>query len=105
MGVDSGIEIARALMARCWISAHDEEKDDRGIAVKLLKCNRNSANFVYEKLTTVDNSWHCDVRSLDVGASVCLTADTDVTKHLPSEGMGLGMNDLRVSGRRPLQRT
>ena len=32
-GFPGGVEIARSLMARCWVSAHDEEKDNTGISV------------------------------------------------------------------------
>ncbi|KAH6648516.1 hypothetical protein BKA67DRAFT_661483 [Truncatella angustata] len=35
-----GAEIARKLGARCWISAHDAEKDVRGIGTGLLKTKR-----------------------------------------------------------------
>lgn len=87
MGVDSGMDIARALMARCWISAHDEVKDDRGVAVKLLKCDRNSAEMVQAKLAQVDDTWQCNVKSLDVGAEICLTAGTGSKKKY--DGLGL----------------
>lgn len=73
MGVDGGVEIAKTLMAKCWISAHDEEKDDRGVAVKLLKCDRINADMVRQKIMQIDDRWECDVRSLDVGAEVCLS--------------------------------
>lgn len=33
-GLPGGVEIAQNLMARCWISAHDEEKVNTGISVK-----------------------------------------------------------------------
>lgn len=32
-GLPGGVEIAKNLMARCWISAHDEEKDNTGLSV------------------------------------------------------------------------
>ena len=94
MGVDSGLEIARALMARCWISAHDEVKDDRGVAVKLLKCDRNSAEMVQAKLAQLDDSWHCDVESLDVGAELCLTAERGTKKQWNGFGLGVPVEQL-----------
>ena len=36
-GWRGGLEIARNLMAKCWIPAHDEEKVDSGILVKTVK--------------------------------------------------------------------
>ncbi|KAK5085840.1 hypothetical protein LTS08_006577 [Lithohypha guttulata] len=77
MGAEGGIQIARTLMARCWISAHDEEKDDRGVAVKLLKCNRNNADMVRDKLASTEKGWDCDVRSLDVGEEILLVANPE----------------------------
>ena len=32
-GLPGGIQIAQNLMAKCWISAHDEEKDNTGLSV------------------------------------------------------------------------
>lgn len=90
MGVDSGMEIARALMARCWISAHDEVKDDQGVAVKLLKCDRHNADSVKAKLAQLDDSWRCNVKSLDVGAEICLTAELSTRRK--SSGLGFGVS-------------
>src|SRR5207248_5725133 len=42
MGSTGGVEIARGLMARCWLSAHDEAKDDRGLAVAKLVLARTT---------------------------------------------------------------
>jgi len=91
MGVDGGLEIAKALMARCWISAHDEVKDDRGVAVKLLKCDRNSAKLVKSKIEQAEGGWECDVRSLDVGAEVRLRAGDGRRKKSNISGVGLGI--------------
>lgn len=73
-GMYGGAEIARSLMARCWISAHDEEKDDRGISVKGLKVKRVTAEEVRKHLGEGEHGqwlkkrgWSCDVRSLDPG--------------------------------------
>ena len=36
-GLPGGVEIARNLMARCWISAHDEDKENSGVSVASIK--------------------------------------------------------------------
>lgn len=97
MGMDGGIEIARALMARNWISAHDEEKDDRGVGIKLLKCNRNSVDLVKQEIARVDNTWECEVRSLDVGTEVRLLShskrtDPTILTCSGGEAIGLGVD-------------
>lgn len=78
-GAAGGMDIAKALMARCWISAHDELKDDRGVAVKKLKLQQTQAEEIRrELLGNVDNrsnGWMCDVRSLDVGKTITLSGD------------------------------
>lgn len=73
-GMYGGSEIARALMARCWISAHDEAKDDRGLSVKRLRVKRVTADEVRKHLWEGEHGewlkktgWTCDVRSLEVG--------------------------------------
>lgn len=79
MGARGGTEIAKALMARTWISAHDEEKDDRGIAVKMLKCEKTSAEMIQRKIEEEVDTWSCNVRSLDVGEEICLNSSEDQT--------------------------
>lgn len=96
MGVDGGIEIARALMAQNWISAHDEDKDNKGVGVKLLKCDRNDPETVRRKIAQVDNSWDCEVRSLDAGIEVTLTSyaglkDSKTPTYSEGEAVGLGV--------------
>ncbi|KIV83232.1 hypothetical protein PV11_05279 [Exophiala sideris] len=73
-GMQGGAEIARALMARCWISAHDEAKDDRGLSVKKLRVQRITADEVRKHLWEGEEGewlkkkgWRCDVRSLGSG--------------------------------------
>ena len=36
-GAPSGIELARNLYAKTWISAHDEDKENKGLATKKVK--------------------------------------------------------------------
>jgi len=73
-GMQGGAEIARALMARCWISAHDEAKNDRGLSVKKMKVQRATADEVRKHLWEGEEGewlkikgWRCDVRSLGSG--------------------------------------
>lgn len=96
MGAEGGIQIAKALMARNWISAHDEAKDDRGVGVKLLKCDRTDVDSVQRKIALLDNTWRCNVVSLDVGASMTMTSsdgakDLKMARHNNGEGLGLGV--------------
>jgi hypothetical protein len=85
MGMHGGAEIARALMARCWISAHDEEKDDRGLSVKRLRVKRITAAEVRRELWEGEEGewlkkkgWTCDVRSLDVGKDMTVGPTRDL---------------------------
>ena len=73
-GMYGGAEIARAVMARCWISAHDEAKDDRGLSVKQLRLKRLSVEEVRKHLWEGEDGdwlrkrgWTCDVRQLGAG--------------------------------------
>ena len=84
-GLEGGAAIARALMARCWISAHDEEKEDKGISVKRLKVKRIAAEQVRKFLWEGEEGewlkkkgWCCDVRSLDVGKEMVIGQTRDL---------------------------
>jgi hypothetical protein len=84
-GAAGGAEIARALMARCWVSAHDETKDDQGLSVKQLKVKRMQADDVRKCLWEgPDGSWLrqkgwvCDVRSLEVGKDMAIGQSRDL---------------------------
>lgn len=90
-GLPGGALIARALMARCWISAHDEVKDDRGISVKQLKVKRIPADRVRKYLWEGEQGqwlkktgWTCDVRSLDVGKEMTIGPTRDLCSGLES---------------------
>ena len=78
-GMFGGSEIAQALMARCWISAHDEPKDDRGLSVKKLRVKRISAEEVRRNLWQGEEGawlqrrgWTCDVRSMEAGKEMTI---------------------------------
>lgn len=84
-GMEGGAEIARALMARCWISAHDEPKDDRGVSVKALRVRRITAAVVRKHLWEGEQGtglrqrgWICDVRSLDSGKEMFIGPARDL---------------------------
>jgi hypothetical protein len=85
MGYSGGVEIARGLMARCWLSAHDEPKDDRGLAVAKLVMTRMAPEEVRRKLwegpegeLLRKRGWTCDVRNLGVGAEMFIGPARDL---------------------------
>ena len=86
-GCGNGVAIARALMAKVWLSAHDESKDDQGFSVKKLRVEKKEAEEVRRMLYedeyrpsagTQDaerwrrKGWTCDVRDLGVGNSMVI---------------------------------
>ena len=72
-GVPGGVEIAKNLMAKCWISAHDEEKDNSGLSVKTIKTRKYNKEEVREMLRQEKGS-NIDVANLGVGAEMTLKA-------------------------------
>lgn len=72
-GLPGGVEIARNLMAKCWISAHDEDKDSTGVAVMAVKTSKYSTEEVREMLRQEKGS-DIEVASLGVGAEMVLRA-------------------------------
>jgi hypothetical protein len=91
-GAAGGAKIARALMARSWISAHDEQKDDQGVSVKQLKIRRAEAEDVRKTLWDGDDGswlrqkgWICDVRSLDVGKEMTIGQTRDLLSGIKRE--------------------
>ncbi|KIW93439.1 uncharacterized protein Z519_06044 [Cladophialophora bantiana CBS 173.52] len=84
-GMYGGAEIARALMARCWIRAHDEPKDSRGISVKKLRVRRISVDEVRRHLWEGEEGewlrkrgWTCDVRQLGAGREIFIGPSRDL---------------------------
>ena len=59
--------MARNLMARCWVSAHDEEKENSGIIVKKVTMRRYGIGEVRAMLDGT-----CNVRNLGVGEELNL---------------------------------
>ena len=70
-GLPGGIEIAQNLMAKCWISAHDEDKDNTGLAVMSLKTRKYTKEEVREMLRQEVGS-NVDVANLASGAEMVL---------------------------------
>ena len=70
-GLPGGIEIAQNLMARCWISAHDEEKDNSGLSVMSVKTRKYTKEEVREMLRRELGS-NVTVANLGPGAEMVL---------------------------------
>ena len=94
-GMFGGAEIARALMARCWISAHDERKDDRGFSVKKLSVKRISGEEVRRYLWEGEDGqwlrkkgWTCDVRQLETGKEMFVRPRRDLCSGMEGKSEG-----------------
>ena len=76
-GIRGGAEIACGLMAKSWISAHDEAKSDQGLLTSKLVFTRRGVEEAEHAIDICDEDgalrkrgWHCDVQSLEVGAEM-----------------------------------
>ena len=69
-GLPGGVEIATKLMAKCWISAHDEDKDNTGISVLNVTKKKHGVGEVADVMMGTDTR----VASLGVGEEVSLLA-------------------------------
>lgn len=72
-GLPGGVEIAQNLMAKCWISAHDEDKDNSGLSVMSTKTRKHSIEEVRAMLQEGRGS-NTAVANLASGAEVVLHA-------------------------------
>lgn len=72
-GLPGGVEIAQNLMAKCWISAHDEDKDNSGLSVMSTKTRKHSIEEVREMLRQ-ERGGNTDVVNLASGDQVVLKA-------------------------------
>ena len=70
-GLPGGIEIAQNLMTRCWISAHDEDKDNTGLSVMSVKTRKYTKEEVREMLRRELGS-NVNVANLGPGAEMVL---------------------------------
>lgn len=91
-GAEGGVQIARGLMARCWLSAHDEVKDDQGFSVRRLKTSRMSTDEVRRALWQGPEGedmrrkgWNCDVRSLGPGQEMTIGQTRDLLSGLENK--------------------
>lgn len=67
-GSPGGVEIAKNLMAKCWISAHDEVKDNTGISVAQVRTRKYSLQEVMDQVAAAGTQ----VMNLGVGEEVVL---------------------------------
>ena len=72
-GLPGGVEIAKNLMARCWISAHDEDKDNSGLSVMSVKTRKYKIEEVRDMLREA-RSGNIDVANLPPGGEIVLKA-------------------------------
>lgn len=74
-GLPGGVEIAKNLMARCWIGAHDEDKENSGVSVLKIRMRKYGLGEVRD---LVRREWNggggggCDVRALDCGEELVI---------------------------------
>ncbi|MCJ1362781.1 hypothetical protein MMC16_001887 [Acarospora aff. strigata] len=73
-GLPGGLEIAQNLLARAWISAHDEDKEKSGISVSNIKTRKYSVEEVHSMLEEGSANARTEVWILDVGEEIVLTA-------------------------------
>ena len=71
-GLPGGVEIAQSLMAKCWISAHDEEKENTGLSVKKVVTRKYTAAEVREMVAKRKGGM--GVAVLDCGEEIKLKA-------------------------------
>jgi hypothetical protein len=75
-GAGGGMKLAHAMRARCWVSAHDEDKDDRGLATRLVRKERIDAGEIMQALATRKGDggghWKVSIRRLAVGEQLVL---------------------------------
>lgn len=73
-GVPGGLGIAQSLLAKCWISAHDEEKESSGLSIKKMVTSK----YTVEEVKALAEAGRkggkagVDVRKLGCGEEVVL---------------------------------
>ena len=75
-GLPGGLEIAQNLLAKCWISAHDEEKETSGLSVGRVITRKYTVAEVKGMVEEgrKGGKVKVDVRALDCGESFVLRA-------------------------------
>lgn len=71
-GMPGGVEIAQNLMVRCWVSAHDEDKDNSGLSVKNVTKQKFTAEEVAEMCQDRVSGGNTSVLNLGVGEEIIL---------------------------------
>ena len=71
-GLPGGVEIAKNLMAKHWISAHDEEKENSGLAVMKVTMRKYALDDVTEM--AAKQAPGCNVRVLACGEEMAMKA-------------------------------
>ncbi|KAL8954614.1 MAG: hypothetical protein Q9193_007171 [Seirophora villosa] len=72
-GIPGGIEIAKNLMARHWIGAHDEDKDNSGLSVMKLRMKKFGLHEVRECVRRECGvRGACEIRALECGEEMCV---------------------------------
>ena len=72
-GLPGGVEIAQNLLAKTWVSAHDEDKDNSGLSVMSTKTRKHTADEVRDMLRQ-GKSGNTGVVVMSVGAELVLKA-------------------------------
>lgn len=75
-GLPGGIEIADKLLARVWVGAHDEDKDNTGLSVMKIVTRKYSAQEVQALVDKERKGTKVgvEVKALDSGEEMWLTA-------------------------------
>ena len=75
-GLPGGVEMAQNLMARYWIKAHDEDKENSGLAVKKVMTRKYRIGEVKDLLQVKGKGGRCGttVVALDVGQEMVIKA-------------------------------
>ena len=75
-GLPGGVEIAKNLMARCWIGAHDEDKENSGLSVLKIRMRKYGLSevreFVRREWSGGGGGGGCEVRALDCGEELVM---------------------------------
>ena len=71
-GLPGGVEISRNLMAKYWIKAHDEDKENSGLAVKKVMTRKYTIGEVKEMLSEGSGRCGTSVVALNVGQEVAI---------------------------------
>ena len=76
-GLPGGIEIAQNLLAKCWIGAHDGDKDKSGVSTAKLAIKKYQVEEVRGMLAPGRGKVRLDVRVLGVGEEMTLGAGSE----------------------------